>query len=314
MNDESVTDTATDATAKPVPILKIGIAFVMIAAIAIGITAAVMATNNGTTEKVQRSSEGLTNQEGLVGLRATLAPSTSPTQSIVEIVFQPVSSTDLIASHEPSDINSEVPSDFFSTISPTPTPVTEALVTNAPVTEAPVPDAPVTEAPVTRATTDSPTTFAPTPGATLGATTKAPVRSSTVRVTGVPLPVPTGNGIVPRNPVPKNPDASYFNYDVDDLVYGPEAWSDVDSSDSFLKEFTDDGFGPYIGFFDHNNPLRNRCGQRGRQSPIDLFNNPPGRDNCVANHIMHTRVRNCLWCLIFSYCYFSSNDSLCYHH
>jgi len=98
--------------------------------------------------------------------------------------------------------------------------------------------------------------------------------------------------IVEPNPVPSNPDRSYFNYNTTDKDYGPDVWDDVDTRDNYLVEFGDDGFGPFKGHFSRD-PSKNRCGRDGKMSPVDLYQTDIDESKCDAGHQIRTRVREC---------------------
>jgi hypothetical protein len=91
---------------------------------------------------------------------------------------------------------------------------------------------------------------------------------------------------VPVNPVPANPEQGYFNYDTNDLNYGPDAWERVDTSSHWIREFGQNGFGIWEGFFPRD-LTRNKCGGRIRkQSPKNLTPNA----ECEAHHEIRTEV------------------------
>ncbi|KAG7336523.1 Eukaryotic-type carbonic anhydrase [Nitzschia inconspicua] len=87
--------------------------------------------------------------------------------------------------------------------------------------------------------------------------------------------------------VPRNKPKGYFNYDINDGAYGPNAWGRVDTSDSFMKEFGPDGWGPFRGYAS-STVNRNRCSGRPAhlQSPKNLEANTP----CEGHHEIRT------WC------------------
>ena len=96
---------------------------------------------------------------------------------------------------------------------------------------------------------------------------------------------PTSSYVEP-NPVPMNPPRGYFNYDVDDMVYGPSKWHRVDTSQHPLIEFGPKGFGPWKGHLPYQ-PSQNLCGSRDRkQSPKDMVRSV----ECDAHHEIRTYV------------------------
>ena len=155
--------------------------------------------------------------------------------------------------------------------------------------------------PITITTTAVPTTQAPTALPTaLNVTTVSPTLSPTVNnATAAPTTAapstaaPTPETLfVPPNPVPDNPDSTYFNYDFNDSDYGPEKWDDVNTDrNNDLLEFGDDGFGPYEGHWERD-PATNRCGREGAMSPVDLIQTDGPESQCDAPHEIRTRVRS----------------------
>ncbi|KAG7363720.1 Eukaryotic-type carbonic anhydrase [Nitzschia inconspicua] len=73
------------------------------------------------------------------------------------------------------------------------------------------------------------------------------------------------------HPVPENRPRGYFNYDPNDNNFGPRAWGRVDTSDSFMREFGPNGWGPYRGWAS-DSITQNRCSSRSenQQSPRNL--------------------------------------------
>ena len=150
---------------------------------------------------------------------------------------------------------------------------------------------------VTRAPTSSPTTATPTtsPSASpTGTPTSQPSNTPTGKpssLTSAPTTLSPTNSpttfFVPPNPVPQEPPLGYFNYDMDDALYGPNNWQNVDTSGHWLREFTENGFGTYQGYFDGLNPTRNRCdASMWVQSPIHL----DGNTRCTATHEIRSWV------------------------
>ena len=202
-----------------------------------------------------------------------------------------------------------------TTVEPSPSPPITAPTTTAPTIQPPV----VTQGPTSRIspttapTTSSPT--APTPVATQDPTsqpsTSVPSTSDptsspiTVRVaTGNPTTTPTESPTeediqpspvftfediyVPVNPVPSNPPRGYFNYDPSS-PYGPDHWDEIDVTDHFLKEFTNEGWGTWEGHLEEREPLRNRCGFPDRNmSPKNLIET----EQCESHHEIRTKVKS----------------------
>jgi hypothetical protein len=143
-----------------------------------------------------------------------------------------------------------------------------------------------------------PTTMAPS----FSSPTESPSVTPSALASDVPSMVPTGfpsggptatpssspsiSGY-PVNPVPDNPPRGYFNYDPDDGQYGPRKWGSVDTSDSYMREFGNNGWGAWVGHFS-DDPADNQCGSNERrQSPKDLYSTFP----CDATHEIRTFVR-----------------------
>lgn len=144
-----------------------------------------------------------------------------------------------------------------------------------------------TLAPITAQPTLGPTSL-PTRDPTL-----APTASPTMPPTNLPTDVPDP---YPSNEPPDNPDPWYFNYDTrPEAQYGPgypgilvgdagfsvsfknNGWTYVENPpDFYWKEFSNDGFGPWVGTLDNHIPDRNRCHNVGMQSPIDVAHNNLG--------------------------------------
>jgi hypothetical protein len=102
------------------------------------------------------------------------------------------------------------------------------------------------------------------------------------------LPTP---GVFPQNPEPRNPPSSYFNYDPDSN-YGPHRWNNVNTRNSWLKEFGNDGYGPWNGFLAKDDDVTgNKCGGPKRmQSPKNLSNTRGDGSECEAVHEIRTTV------------------------
>ena len=73
-----------------------------------------------------------------------------------------------------------------------------------------------------------------------------------------------------NNTTPQEP--WYFNYDSDDVKYGPSNWGAVqnDPVNFYWREFDQDGFGTWNGYLRSRRPSRNVCGTGQFQSPVDL--------------------------------------------
>jgi len=128
------------------------------------------------------------------------------------------------------------------------------------------------------------------------ASQSTPVPSSVTTAAATTTPVASGGPIsadsffVPPNPVPDNPDGSYFNYDPDDADHGVDAWRYVDTSDNYLVEFgVENGFGPYKGQITRD-PATNRCSYEGQMSPLDLYQKDGEESQCDADHQIRTRA------------------------
>ena len=98
---------------------------------------------------------------------------------------------------------------------------------------------------------------------------------------------------VEANPVPNNPPSTYFNYDENDSDYGPDEWGKVDTSDSFMIEFSEEGFGAWMGHLNDRDVTKNRCdpSARDKQSPLDLRQSDESAAVCDALHQIRTKVR-----------------------
>jgi len=156
--------------------------------------------------------------------------------------------------------------------------------------------------------TAAPTTLPPTPQPT---TTFVPSSTPSVSPSAAPSSTPTENpDPYPPNDVPPNPDPWYFNYDTSrDAKYGPgypglvqgnngnivlgfknNGWTNAGNAPypyNNLLEFTDNGYGPWNGVLGNRDPLANRCGRVGQQSPIDLRESGA---TCDEHHEVRSRV------------------------
>lgn len=112
-------------------------------------------------------------------------------------------------------------------------------------------------------------------------------------VSAFPTASPTIESLyVPPNPVPQNRARSYFNYDSTDTQFGPNNWSRIDMTGTYFREFGQDGFGTWSGHLQHHvaDSTLNRCGHRGKQSPVNLIETTWGESDCTAAHQIRTRV------------------------
>jgi hypothetical protein len=178
-------------------------------------------------------------------------------------------------------------------------------------TQPPLPSTQETAAPVSTPTADTP----PTPS-TLFITSSPSEKPTTALPTAMPTSAPTEfvtasptRDPYPENPVPDFPGPSYFNYDPSrDNYYGPgypellrynkttlivgyqnNGWANTGVDENFYwNEFDDEkGYGPWQGVLSVRSPERNRCGNIGEQSPIDL--RPSGAE-CVEHHQIRALV------------------------
>jgi hypothetical protein len=122
-------------------------------------------------------------------------------------------------------------------------------------------------------------------------TTAVPTASPTT--SAQPSSSPTVEELyVPPNPVPDNRARSYFNYDLKDTRFGPNAWTKIDMSGTYLREFGEDGYGVWENHLRYHvsDPTANRCGQPGKQSPVDLIKGTGEGAKCTAAHQIRMRV------------------------
>jgi len=143
-----------------------------------------------------------------------------------------------------------------------------------------------TENPTAFPTTRIPTLFPTTPMPTSSPTQMPTLSPTTQMPTSAPTQMPTL--FVEPNPVPDNPPRGYFNYDINDNDYGPNAWDNVDTSESFLKEFDRDGFGAWKGHLAALDPTKNRCSADDR-SPRNL-SGALATEACQSGHEIRTKV------------------------
>lgn len=207
--------------------------------------------------------------------------------------LQPSESPSRVPSSPPSERPSSVPSEAPST-SPSVIPTTSPSISpsTAPSTSPSAYPSSQPSSQPSASPTSTPTTSQPTEEPSSSPTkepteepTKEPTRTPT---TEVPTSAPT-IGYVDQNPVPNNPPNGYFNYDTNDNRYGPRRWGNVDTSNHWLKEFTNEGWGPYQGHLHSKEPLLNKCDYPDRrQSPKNLVNS--GGLECDMHHEIRTRV------------------------
>ena len=124
--------------------------------------------------------------------------------------------------------------------------------------------------------------------------TPSQVPSDTPTMFPTALPTPE---FFPQNPEPRNPPSSYFNYDPNSN-YGPHRWNRVNTRNSWLREFSNDGYGPWAGHLDKDNDVTgNKCGAAKRkQSPKNLSKTRAEGSECEAGHEIRTKV-----CILFVY-------------
>ena len=197
----------------------------------------------------------------VVNTQPTTSPTDAPSASPT-VSFVPTST--------PSDVPSLTPS-ASPTTSPSESPTVSSVPTSAP--------------------SDVPSL---TPSAT-PTTSQAPTNTPTMSPTDFPTPEVV---YWPQNPEPADPPSSYFNYDPDS-DYGPHRWNRVNARNSWLKEFSSDGFGPWDGHLRYRSDVTgNKCGgPKRKQSPKDLTQTPRGRGGnaegeqvCDATHEIRTAV------------------------
>lgn len=141
---------------------------------------------------------------------------------------------------------------------------------------------------------------APAPSNLLSGRRGAPSRYPSSRPSLSPSDIPTSAPSVPLvdlfvdpNPIPSNPSPTYFNYDENDSDYGPGEWAKVDTSNSSMKEFSEEGFGAWQGHLADQDVTKNRCdpSTRDEQSPLDLRQSDESEAICDAVHQIRSRVR-----------------------
>ena len=133
--------------------------------------------------------------------------------------------------------------------------------------------------------------------------TMKPSFSPSTSPSTMPTSSPTLDEFAP-NPVPSNPPNTYFNYDpsspygpgnpqvvyhnasMNKVQYFSNGWESVES-DGYWNEFGDNGFGPWQGTLSRHELSRNRCGNIGKQSPIDVVST---RASCFEHHQIRSRV------------------------
>jgi hypothetical protein len=166
--------------------------------------------------------------------------------------------------------------------------------------------------------TQAPTVSAmPSPAPT---TSRAPSQVPSVMPSASPSASPTVPlDPYPPNDPPSNPQSWYYNYNTTKgarfgpgfpelipsfdtsqiaMQYSSNYWSTVSLPpypNNYWLEFTDDGWGPWKGVLENSDPLRNRCGNVGLQSPIDLVETGA---RCDETHEVRTRVRTVQCCAV----------------
>jgi hypothetical protein len=155
--------------------------------------------------------------------------------------------------------------------------------------------------------TSMPTTATPT-----GKPSSMPSLQPSSKPSLQPSPAPSSSPTAtpdpyPPNDPPANPDGWYFNYDTSmNANYGPghagiiqtgnnkfvvgyknNKWGSVTHPPvDYWSEFTDSGFGPWVGILANSDPTHNFCDGVGNQSPIDI--RPNG--SCNETHEVRSKV------------------------
>eukprot|EP00957_Ditylum_brightwellii_P212205 15367074-Ditylum_brightwellii.AAC.1 len=96
-----------------------------------------------------------------------------------------------------------------------------------------------------------------------------------------PTPNPPSDGNYPVHPVPNNPPPGYFNYDMNDMKYGPNAWHKIPASQTDAYKYWKD-----LENYMPANLKENTCNSQvsfndNRASPVNLRNTD---DNCKEYH------------------------------
>lgn len=186
------------------------------------------------------------------------------------------------------------------------------------------PSASPTTSEPSKAPTSAPTiTLQPTHKAT-NSPSVTPSSSPSAAPSVTPTSSPTLDEF-PPNPSPSNAPNFYFNYDpssdygpgdpqvvyhnasMNKVQYFSNGWASVViPDDGYWNEFGPNGTGPWQGVLTRHDPIQNRCGNVGKQSPIDV--RPTGAE-CVEHHQIRSRV-SCFvlpWGTLFtsvSHCFF----------
>jgi len=91
----------------------------------------------------------------------------------------------------------------------------------------------------------------------------------------------TVNGTYPLHPVPKNPPPGYFNYDMDDLEYGPTAWHKIPATQTDAYKYWKDLEEYMPADMTENTCDSKKSFNENRASPVNLRNTD---DNCKEFH------------------------------
>lgn len=156
-----------------------------------------------------------------------------------------------------------------------------------------------TASPTPKPTTPVPTA-SPTAAPLIGFFHKIPTEAPTEAPTSNPTKSPTFAWAIPptvwfpANPVPKNPPRGYYNYDVNDLEYGPSAWNEVSARNS-------DEYKYWRKYEEYLNPnlSKNYCRSKDdRQSPIDLNAKVVNREVRCIGHLVDCIIVNASFLLL----------------
>ena len=140
----------------------------------------------------------------------------------------------------------------------------------------------------------------PTAAPLIGFFHKIPTEAPTEAPTSNPTKSPTFAWAIPptvwfpANPVPKNPPRGYYNYDVNDLEYGPSAWNEVSARNS-------DEYKYWRKYEEYLNPnlSKNYCRSKDdRQSPIDLNAKVVNREVRCIGHLVDCIIVNASFLLL----------------
>jgi len=103
-----------------------------------------------------------------------------------------------------------------------------------------------------------------------------------------PSPPTTSKGKYPVHPVPRNPPPGYFNYDMNDMNYGPNAWHKIPATQTDAYKYWKD-----LEKYMPADMAKNTCNSKGdfndnRASPVNLRNTD---DNCKEYHQLRPNRR-----------------------